>query len=170
MAQVEIPRATPVGGDLVERSMSAWLAHPRLKAATLISFSFDGNLDWSEPRGSDTRLVESLERAAAWADITVVTSTEVALAFGRRGDRVRSVFRRLDNAGVRVLRHQTLHAKIYVFEEEQRHCWIVGSSNLSSGGLRDNEEVNLRGYHPEDFRGIRAFANAIAAEAQPYWS
>ncbi len=170
MTEVVVPRASPLRGDDVERSLAAWLAHPRLEAAMLISFAFDGDLDWSIARGSETRLVESLERAAASAEITLITSAEVALAHGRRGDRIRSVFRRLDSAGITVLRHRTLHAKIYIFQADERSCWIVGSTNLSSGGFRENEEVNLRGYHPEDFQGVQAFAKTIAAESEPYWS
>ena len=167
---VDVPRLSPVSGPTLSKLIATWLSHPRLERATLISFAFDERAD--VPGLADdppTTVLESLERAAISADVTLVISREAAFAGGRRGDALRATFRRLDTGGIRVLIHQTLHAKIYLFSEQARRCWVVGSTNLTVGGLRNNEEVNLRGFHPDDYAQVEHMATQIVDAAAPYW-
>src|SRR5688500_1927270 len=104
--QEELPRASPVGGTDSAALMARWLGHPRLERAVLISFAFDERLE-IEQVGDPARVtfVERLETAAIDADVTLVVSREAAYASGRRGERIRASFQRLDSAGIQVLLH-----------------------------------------------------------------
>lgn len=53
----------------------------------------------------------------------------------------------------RVGRHRAFHSKMYLLEEGGSFAAVVGSSNLTQGGLADNEEVNVavEGTMPESF-------------------
>ena len=168
--QHDIPRALPVGGTDSGSLIARWLGHPRLERAILISFAFDERLGVDEIDGSGgISLIERLETAAVAADVTLVLSREAAYATGRRGEGIRGSFQRLDVAGIQVLLHPTLHAKIYLFAERSRVCWIVGSTNLTAGGFGNNAEVNLRGFHPVDYAQVERMAATIISEATPYW-
>jgi hypothetical protein len=61
-----------------------------------------------------------------------------------------------------------LHAKVFLFEEEDRRCWVVGSSNLTAGGLGKYSEVSLRGYHPSDFLAVSGAVVRLISEARPF--
>ena len=165
-----MPRISAVPGPIVGRLLCHWLMRPRLVKATLISFAWDPDLTTSVALDQPSDMLLSiLERASQSADITIVLSSEAALSTGRRGERIRTWIERLDRSGIRVLKHDTLHAKVYVLEEDARGCWIVGSSNMSAGGLENNEEVNLRGYHPADLQEVRQAAAHLVAQARYYW-
>jgi hypothetical protein len=168
-AIVEVPRVMPVSATAAERLMFTWLSRPRLAHVTLISFGLDAALEWNtELTGNPTFVLESVERTALECPVTLVTSAEAARAEGRRGQRVREWLRKLDRAGVTVLTHDTLHAKVYLFEQADRRLWLVGSTNLSRGGFGQNEEVNLRGFHPDDYAQVEFLARQIVAQAYPY--
>lgn len=40
--------------------------------------------------------------------------------------------------------HFYLHSKIYYFEQEHRYTAIIGSANITHGGLTKNEELSVR--------------------------
>ena len=83
-------------------------------------------------------------------------------------DRRRIALEQLRTAGVRVLVHNSLHAKVYLMEEANRCCWIVGSSNMTGGGLADNAEVSLRGFHPADYGAVHTAVTDFVRASAPF--
>lgn len=61
------------------------------------------------------------------------------------GERVRRFYQFVnsDYVSVRVYDEKMFHPKIYIFEQGDDVTGIVGSSNLSHGGLEDNVELNV---------------------------
>jgi len=163
----EVPRSSPVSGPAAAALVFEWLGRPFLREATLVSFAFDPYVAWSEPRGTSQRLINMLVRASSTADITVVVSSTAVDPQSGRGSRGRRELLGLCAAGAAVFSHELLHAKIYLFAEEGRCCWIVGSSNLTGGGLGKNTEVNLRGFHAEDYAVVRASVVALVSASEP---
>lgn len=163
-----VPRFTCLDAPGVSRLLYEWLLRPSLESATLVSFAFDPDYRWI-PRDAPTqRIVHALQRAAGLADVTVVVATKVIREPTDAGQRRRAAMVDLEKAGATVLLHETLHAKAYLFEEEGRCCWVVGSSNLTAGGLTNNSEVSLRGFHPADYRAVRGSVLRLVADAEPY--
>ena len=163
-----VPRIGSLDGPGVARVLWDWLQRPSLRRATLVSFAFDPEFRWSYQEAPTQRLVQALERAAAQADITLVVATNVVQEASDAGSRRRQALTRLAMAGAKVLCHETLHAKVFLFEEADRWCWIVGSSNLTPGGLGKNSEVSLRGFHPSDFVAVDGAVLRLMSEAHPY--
>lgn len=64
---------------------------------------------------------------------------------------------------VRIYSKEKLHAKAYLFENNDkkfdesglRGYGIVGSSNLSIAGIRQSSELNLQTYHPSDYSALK---------------
>jgi phosphatidylserine/phosphatidylglycerophosphate/cardiolipin synthase-like enzyme len=163
-----VPRFACLDATGVARVLWEWLQRPSLRRATLVSFAFDPEYRWSNQDASTQRLVNALGRAAGQADVTLLVATTVAQEESDSGWRRRQALTQLAAAGATVLCHATLHAKVFLFEEDDRSCWVVGSSNLTPGGLGKNSEVSLRGFHPSDFGSVREAVVRLTSEAQPY--
>jgi phosphatidylserine/phosphatidylglycerophosphate/cardiolipin synthase-like enzyme len=165
------PRFGAIQGDVLEQLLWQWLRHPHLARATLISFTVDPDLELTDRMGGRSAetvgLLNQVERVAVDAEITLVTSSPASWPPGPIARLRYARLQGLASAGARVMFHKTLHAKVFLFEIPGRTCWVVGSSNLSHGGLRVNEEVNLRGYHPLDFDAVSGAAQRLVAEAWP---
>lgn len=71
-----------------------------------------------------------------------------------------------DNVEVRLYRHKFLHGKAFVFPDAEGV--LVGSSNFTAGGLRDNLELNLGRYDPEPVRKVTDWFQDLWADADPY--
>ncbi len=73
---------------------------------------------------------------------------------------------------IRIYTKGTLHSKAYLFTiPNQRHSKgeaIVGSSNLSISGLRNNSELNISIYHGKDYKEIEAWFEKLWKESQDY--
>jgi hypothetical protein len=159
-----VPHFAAVNAFGLERLIRKWLNRPSIEEITLVSFAFDPTFKFN-----DVPLFKKLELLALSAQVTVVTSDPRANRKRRfhpdnpRWLRIESLAR----CGVRILLHTELHAKVYLFREPNRVCWAVGSSNLTQGGLANNEEVNLRGYRYEDYSVVQERVEGIMKGAYP---
>ena len=111
-------------------------------------------------------MAKKLELLGSRTDITLVT----VMPQSSRNQQIQTTHQRqalgkLVSAGVKVLIHDRLHAKVYLFKRGDRVCWIVGSSNLTLGGLSENTEVNVAGYRYEDYLQVATEVNKIKGEA-----
>lgn len=159
--QSPLPVFYVIREDKLHNLLSKWLSTPELDEVVLVSFSFD-------PRyhRSDATLARKLELLASYTDVTLIT----ALPEGSERERIRAakhrqLFRNLVISGVRVLIHDALHAKVYLFKRGARVCWVVGSSNLTYGGLSENTEVNVTGYRQVEFLQVASQVDKIKNEA-----
>lgn len=165
--EVLVPRLACLDGPSAGRVLYDWLRRPSLQSATLVSFAFDADFRWIYSDAPTLLLTRALQAAAANADVTIlIADKEAREATQERRRRV--AIADLLRSGVTVLTHDTLHAKAFLFEEEGRCCWIVGSSNLTSGGLGTNAEVNLRGFHPTDYQAVRRSVQNLLGASHPY--
>jgi len=162
---VDVPRFACVDGPAVGMLLMEWLRHPDLRRATLISFAVNTSQPWAD--GADA-IRATLAAASEQADVTIVTSDAGLYDSDRRAEARRRGLEYLMRAGVRVLIHNQLHAKVFLLEQTDQACWVVGSSNLTLGGLSDNAEANLRGFHPGDFNAVRSQAETLVAAARPF--
>jgi phosphatidylserine/phosphatidylglycerophosphate/cardiolipin synthase-like enzyme len=163
-----VPRFSCVDAHGVSRLIHEWLTRPTLRSATLVSFTFDPDFKWAFRDAMTDRLVGAMHRAAGIAELTVVVATNVVRESSVAGQRRRRALSQLSIAGATVLLHDTLHAKVYLFEEEGRCCWVVGSSNMTTGGLGKNSEVSLRGFHDSDFGAVHKSVLQLIGDSQPY--
>ncbi len=77
---------------------------------------------------------------------------------------------------VRVYTRGILHSKAYIFEYPSgsplyniyKGTAIVGSSNLSHGGLSSNSELNVQLKEQEDFDKVNEWFDGLWAEAEPF--
>lgn len=149
------PRVEPLDADGVSGVLHEWLLRPELKEAILVTFAFDPEAEWRDPRLPATTLAPTILEAASRATVTLLLAATVAYDSTTRGERNRASLECLAKAGVRVRVHNSLHAKAYLLQEQERLMWIVGSSNLTSGGLERNAEISLRGYHQAEYGVVR---------------
>jgi phosphatidylserine/phosphatidylglycerophosphate/cardiolipin synthase-like enzyme len=155
----DTPRFAPVSAEGLGRLLLAWLHRPQLTGVTLVAFAIEPNV--SVPaKPQRFNILDGVERLLPDVSVTVVTASPDD---PRRAERLR----RLAAAGANVFIHPTLHAKVFLFEEDSRVCWVVGSSNLTAGGVARNEELNLRGFHREDFKQVAEAARELLQEAVP---
>lgn len=92
------------------------------------------------------------------------------LPFDREHDRaVRRLLHYLRSGKVEVRRYEGhfLHAKAYIFRVAGGGA-VVGSSNLTYGGLRSNLELNLGQYDDVLVRKIEEWFDALWGEARPF--
>lgn len=164
---VTVPRLACLDGPGVSKVLLEWLTRPYLRMATLVSFTFDLDFQWQFSHAPSLYLAKAIQSAAASADVTIVIANTPARDPVKEARR-ETVLNLLQRSGVTILTHDTLHAKAFLFEEEGRMCWVVGSSNLTGGGLRTNSEANLRGHHESDYASVRSAVNALVAAARPY--
>jgi len=161
--QSTIQAFSAIREDKLARLLSRWLGIPGLEEVVLVSFAFNPRL-----KNGDGPLARKLELLASSTTVTLIT----ALPQGTEAQNVharnqRSVFRGLVVAGVRVLIHDTLHAKVYLFRRGDKVCWVVGSSNLTHGGLSGNTEINVAGYRIADYREVLSQVEEIIDGAYP---
>lgn len=164
---VDTPRFAAVDGPAINRTLGEFLLRPELRKLTLISFGFGGGLRLpAQPQlgGARVFLIERLLALLDRVRVTIVTSppSDDSARFGAHAQ-----LRRLAAAGAEVLLRDDLHAKVYLFEEPRRRCWVVGSSNLTGSGLGNPDEVNLKGFHPSDYELVETFADSIKDGARP---
>jgi len=77
-----------------------------------------------------------------------------------------------DRLKVKVYTRSRLHAKAYIFDYPtdrfERGIGIVGSSNLSLAGLRDNTELNVVVHGNANHEQLLAWFNRLWDEAEPF--
>lgn len=165
-AATQIPRFKAMSSEDAGRFISSWLKRPDLRAAIIISFAFDPGLTLSGGAGQPRETVSGLlDRLATSVELTFVSGLDANPATAR-AQAVDRALQRLARAGAHVYVHDKLHAKLLLFDAGDRACWVVGSSNLSASGLGYNEEVNLRGFHPDDYREVERRAQQIIDESR----
>ena len=147
VAHASVPVFFACDGEKLEQLLFSWLGRPDLDEAILVSFGFN-----PQYKGKDTTLGHRLERLAESTDVTLVTTLSEETAGGPI--RHFNAFQRLISAGVRVLIHDKLHAKTFLFRRGDKVCWVVGSSNLTAGGLSRNTEANVAGYQIIDYQTV----------------
>ncbi len=74
---------------------------------------------------------------------------------------------------IRVYTKGFLHSKAYIFEDPSNKfapegAAIIGSSNLSISGLRNNSELNVKLSHPEDIKDIKSWFDKIWDESEEF--
>ena len=157
------PRFKVLEGPDLARLVFQWLDRPNLIEALLVSLTVDLQLAVAQ-----ATLTKRLASRGTAVQITLVTS---ALQYNsRRGseaDRRWDAMVGLASAGIKVFVCQTLHAKLLLFREVDRVCWVTGSSNLTRSGLMLNQETNIRGFHPSDFEIFRSFADQLIERSRP---
>ena len=158
--QALVPTFFACGGGKIDQLLSKWLNKPDLEEAILVSYAFN-----PQYKSKDASLGQQLERLAESTDVTLVTTIHTGLASSSTG--YHSIYRRLATAGVRVLHHETLHAKTFLFRRGTQVFWVVGSSNLTKGGLVLNEEVNVAGYRLSDYQTVYSQVEEIIEYARP---
>lgn len=166
-AAVVVPRLGCLDAVGVSRILFEWLLRPTLQSATLVSFAFDADFRWAFSDKPAVFLARALQAAASNTDLTLVIADQPHRNPAKEARR-RLVLGYLQQAGATILTHDTLHAKAFLFEEEGRCCWIVGSSNLTAGGLQKNAEVSLRGYHEDDYAAVRRNVQLLITASRPY--
>ena len=162
-----IPRATAIDGPTLAKLLLDWIQRPTLKVATLVTFAFDPRFRWWAEPSSEGRVIGALERAASACRVRIVTDLWQITGTESIQQEKRRSLERLQRAGAEVLVHHAVHAKVYLLEDETRVCWVVGSSNLTAGGLRENCEINMRGFHPDDYRQVRHTVESIVSSSRP---
>ena len=141
--------------------LSRWLNAPELDEVVLVSFSFDPGY-----QSGDATLARKLELLCPETDVTLITVLPESVGNQRRrAGNPGQILTRMVDSGVRVLIHDKLHAKVYLFKRGDRVCWVVGSSNLTFGGLSKNTEVNVTGYRQVEYLQVVAEVNKIKDEA-----
>jgi len=157
---VDVPIFAAIDASGLDRLIRKWLNKPNIRRVTLVSFAFQPDLKFS-----DTPLINKLCLLAPRAEVTVVTADPRTSRIGSTSKRLWHHIGVLSKSGVSVFLHRELHAKVYLFEEPNRVCWAVGSSNLTQGGLLRNEELSLRGYRFEDYSIVRKTVCSIISDA-----
>ncbi len=76
---------------------------------------------------------------------------------------------------LRVYTKGFLHSKAYIFEDPNNAfapegCAIIGSSNLSIGGLRNNSELNVKINHDSDVKDVKKWFNDIWDNSESFSS
>ena len=155
-----IPTFAVCDAPKLQKVLFNWLGKPDLDEAILISFGFNPNYT-----GKDVTLGHRLERLAESTNVTLVTTLSEETP--GRPNRNFNAFQRLNSAGVRIMIHDTLHAKIFLFRRGNKVCWVVGSSNLTAGGLSLNTEVNIAGYQMTDYETVYSEVQQIIGDARP---
>lgn len=125
------PSIVPGLGDDVAMEVLQWIGAFRLlKKATIISFNMQDYDFWGHGHLS-THLLRQL---ALGAEVTVMTTPPPG-----KGDAFRrklTLLEELDRYGAIVYLHSQLHAKAYLFQDDQdSDMLIVGSANLTSSGF-----------------------------------
>lgn len=73
---------------------------------------------------------------------------------------------------IRVYTKGTLHSKAYIFDLPERDYLegvaIVGSSNLSISGLRNNSELNVKVTNPNDYKEVKKWFDDLWEECEPF--
>ena len=160
VAHPSIPTFFACDGKQLERLLFQWLGRPDLDEAILVSFGFN-----PQYKGKDATLGHKLERLAKSTEVTLVTTLSESTAGGP--NRHFNAFQRLISAGVRILIHDTLHAKTFLLRRGDKVCWVVGSSNLTAGGFSRNTEVNVAGYQIIDYQTVYSQVQGIIGGAYP---
>ena len=145
----------------LEVLLNKWLRRSDLDEVVLVSFGFNPRY-----QSGDSTLARKLELLAPRTDVTLITviprsSNNVRVEAAHQSQSLA----KLVNAGVNVLIHDRLHAKVYLFKRGDRVCWIVGSSNLTFGGLSKNTEVNIVGYRHNEYLQVVTEVNKIKDKA-----
>ena len=145
----------------LENLLNKWLRRSDLDEVVLVSFGFNPRY-----QSGDATLAKKLELLGSRTDVTLVTVMPESSKNQRfQTTHQRQALGKLVSAGVKVLIHDRLHAKAYLFKRGDRVCWIVGSSNLTFGGLSENTEVNVAGYRYEEYLQVATEVNKIKGEA-----
>ncbi|MDD8018260.1 MAG: helicase-related protein [Bacteroidota bacterium] len=73
---------------------------------------------------------------------------------------------------IKVFTKGTLHSKAYIFDLPERNYLegiaIVGSSNLSISGLRNNSELNVKVTNPNDYKEVRGWFDKLWDESEDF--
>jgi hypothetical protein len=165
MSNINIPcfsaaRETKYGMRLYES-----IRDPNLVSATLVSFSFSGEVFVGEEKNSNmnVRMFDLLSEAAQTADITLVIGQPI-----RPHTKIHTNLSRLSLSGVKVMLGFDLHAKVALFDFGDRKAWMVGSSNVTRGGVRDNAEINLVGYRAPEYEMVASSVDEIVTNASVF--
>lgn len=73
---------------------------------------------------------------------------------------------------IKVYTKGTLHSKAYIFDLPEKDYLegvaIVGSSNLSISGLRNNSELNVKVTNPNDYKEVKKWFDDLWDECEPF--
>lgn len=129
----DTPVVTPCLGDDVAKEVLQWIgAFRRLNKATIVSYNMQDYDFWGNGRLSNLLL----RQLAMGARVVVMTTPPP----GHTGERLAfrqklSLLEELDRNGAEVYLHTRLHAKAYLFQDDNSEMLIVGSANLTSAGF-----------------------------------
>jgi len=155
-----IPRFKVLGGEELRSLISTWLDRPGLAEVFLASLTVDASLVMNRQD-----LLTKLETRGGTVNTTLIVS-RMGLSDRPSSRRWRDLAA-LSSAGVRVYICSQLHAKLFLFKEQEKVCWAIGSSNLTRFGLASNEETNIRGFHTADYVIFRQFAQSLLDKSEP---
>ena len=155
-----VPSFFACDGAKLEQLLFKWMGKVDLEEAIFVSFGFN-----PQYKSKDATLGNRLERLAESTEVTLVTTLTQETLGGQF--RHFNAFQRLISAGVRVLVHDKLHAKAFLFKRGNKVCWVVGSSNLTAGGLSFNTELNVAGYKVDDYQMVYSQVQGIIDGALP---
>lgn len=133
-----LPTAIPILGDEVAKEVLQWIGSFRLlNKATIISYNMQDYDFWGNGVLSD-HLIKQL---ANGAQITVMTTPPPGKSGKKTAfKRKLQLLEELDHKGATVYVHPDLHAKAYLFQDNQKaEMVIVGSPNLTRRGFGTKE-------------------------------
>jgi len=155
-----IPTFFACDGEKLDQLLVRWLGKRDLEEAILVSFGFN-----PQYKSKDATLGHRLERLADMTEVVLVTTLRQETSDGPV--RHFAAFQRMISAGVKILIHDNLHAKTFLFRRGDKVCWVVGSSNLTAGGLSKNTELNVAGYVVADYQAVYSQVKGIIEAARP---
>jgi len=135
--------------------LNASLAMPTWQAIWLVSPFASDVREWRLGRGALSSMLS--RQAAEGKKITFITRPPDST---NEVDKARFLTQ-LEIDQVTVLVNADLHAKIYLFEEEARCRWFLGSHNLTVAGLSRWRDVTLTGYRKPEYQEAKQAMDMI---------
>jgi phosphatidylserine/phosphatidylglycerophosphate/cardiolipin synthase-like enzyme len=151
-------------GNTSDRSTVEQLAEGHASRQAIIARQREGQFLNSQQRGK--LVAEGVQRIRERLERLEQTDEDQALI----GQLVRLIAN--DRLKVKVYTRSRLHAKAYIFDYPatlyEHGIGIVGSSNLSLAGLRDNTELNVVVHGNSNHEQLRGWFDNLWNEAEPF--
>jgi hypothetical protein len=143
-----VPVAHAVIDGQLKVRLNDQLRQPELQKVYLVSPFASNVSEWNVHLRNLTTLLGELQQRGV--SVTLITRPPTrSEGFASK----KQFLGELARNGIRVLLHEYLHAKIYLFEASAgRLRWFVGSHNLTVSGLDRWKEVSMEGFREAEYR------------------
>lgn len=143
-----VPVAKAVSDGAIVNRLYDQLRHPELKAVSIVTPFASDVAAWSLQSTTLAKLLA--EQKKRGASVTFITRPPTP---SEGYEQKKQFLATLIRSGVKVLLHEALHAKIFLFESSAgRLRWFVGSHNLTTNALTKLKEVSMEGFREPEYR------------------